>query len=154
MNFKALDRGELLAMRRGDPARALAVPELVLAGQPQRRCWAPATGPNTSLHRLGVAVDHPLPAADRRGRAGDPGLHHHPRPRAVLAARRADRRHRAGGADADPVPGLIDKPGTPRGEISIAIGWWVALVADLLILAGSVWRAQESGAARKPPGVL
>ncbi len=50
--------------------------------------------------------------------------------------------------------GVLDKPGTPRGEISIAIGWWVALVADLLILIGSVWRAQESGARRKPPGVL
>jgi hypothetical protein len=50
--------------------------------------------------------------------------------------------------------GLIDKPGTPQAEISITFGWWVALVADLLILIGSVWRAQESGARRKPPGVL
>jgi hypothetical protein len=50
--------------------------------------------------------------------------------------------------------GVIDKPGTPPGEISISIGWWVALLADLLILFGSVWRAQESGARRKPPGVL
>jgi hypothetical protein len=50
--------------------------------------------------------------------------------------------------------GLLDKPGTPRGEISIAIGWWVAVVADLMILVGSVGRAQKSGAARKPPGVL
>ncbi len=50
--------------------------------------------------------------------------------------------------------GLIDKPGTPQTEISVSFGWWVALVADLLILAGSVWRAQESGARRKPPGVL
>jgi hypothetical protein len=50
--------------------------------------------------------------------------------------------------------GVIDKPGTPKAEISITIGWWVALLADLLILFGSVWRAQESGARRKPPGVL
>ena len=50
--------------------------------------------------------------------------------------------------------GLIDKPGSPPGEISIAIGWYVALVADFLILFGAVWRAQESGARRKPPGVL
>ena len=50
--------------------------------------------------------------------------------------------------------GPIDRPGTPRGEIGIAIGWWIALVGDLLILAGSVWRSQESGARRKPPGVL
>jgi hypothetical protein len=50
--------------------------------------------------------------------------------------------------------GVIDKPGSPPAEISITIGWWVALVAGLLILFGSVWRAQESGARRKPPGVL
>ncbi|MEA2211298.1 MAG: hypothetical protein QOF83_1246 [Solirubrobacteraceae bacterium] len=50
--------------------------------------------------------------------------------------------------------GVIDKPGAPKAEIGITIGWWVALLADLLILFGSVWRAQESGARRKPPGVL
>ena len=50
--------------------------------------------------------------------------------------------------------GVIDKPGSPSGEISITTGWFVALVADLLILVGAVWRAQESGAQRKPPGVL
>ena len=50
--------------------------------------------------------------------------------------------------------GLIDTPGTPPGEISIAVGWGVALVSCLLILAGAVFRAQESGGRRKPPGVL
>ncbi len=50
--------------------------------------------------------------------------------------------------------GVLDKPGTPRGEITVSIGWWVALVADLLILTGSVWRTRESGTRRKPPGVL
>jgi hypothetical protein len=50
--------------------------------------------------------------------------------------------------------GLIDKPGSPPGEISITTGWFLALIADLLILVGAVWRAQESGAQRKPPGVL
>jgi hypothetical protein len=50
--------------------------------------------------------------------------------------------------------GLLDKPGVPIGEITVSIGWWIALLADLLILAGSVFRAQESGARRKPPGVL
>lgn len=50
--------------------------------------------------------------------------------------------------------GVIAKPGTPPGEISITTGWFVALAACLLILFGSVWRAQESGARRKPPGVL
>ena len=50
--------------------------------------------------------------------------------------------------------GVIDKPGTPPGQIGIAYGWWVALVGGLLILIGSVARARESGARRKPPGVL
>lgn len=50
--------------------------------------------------------------------------------------------------------GLIDKPGTPSGEISINVGWWVALLAGLLILAGAMWRSQEGAPRRKPPGVL
>jgi hypothetical protein len=50
--------------------------------------------------------------------------------------------------------GVIDKPGSPPGEISIDYGWFVALVGGLLILAGSIWRSRESSARRKPPGVL
>jgi hypothetical protein len=50
--------------------------------------------------------------------------------------------------------GVIDRPGTPPGEIGIAYGWWVALLGGLLILIGSVARARESGGRRKPPGVL
>ena len=50
--------------------------------------------------------------------------------------------------------GVIDKPGSPPEEISIDYGWWVALVGGLLILAGSIWRSQESAPRRKPPGVL
>jgi hypothetical protein len=50
--------------------------------------------------------------------------------------------------------GVIDKPGQPRAEISIAYGWWIALVGGLLILVGSIWRSRESAARRKPPGVL
>ena len=45
-------------------------------------------------------------------------------------------------------------PGSPPSEITVAGGWWVAVAADLLILTGSVWRAKESAAGRKPPGVL
>jgi hypothetical protein len=52
------------------------------------------------------------------------------------------------------VRGVIDKPGSPRGEISLGYGWWLALVGGLLILGGSIWRSQESAALRKPPGVL
>jgi hypothetical protein len=50
--------------------------------------------------------------------------------------------------------GLIDKPGTPSSEIGIDYGWLVALAGGLLILAGSIWRSRESAARRKPPGVL
>jgi hypothetical protein len=50
--------------------------------------------------------------------------------------------------------GLIDKPGSPPGEISVSYGWWVALAGGLLILVGSIWRSRESSARRKPPGVL
>jgi hypothetical protein len=49
--------------------------------------------------------------------------------------------------------GVIDRPGTPAGEIGIDYGWWIALAGGLLILIGSVWRAQESAATRKPPGL-
>ncbi|MGZ4177978.1 MAG: hypothetical protein ACXVR1_17405 [Solirubrobacteraceae bacterium] len=50
--------------------------------------------------------------------------------------------------------GVIDHPGSPPDEISVTTGWWVAIAGDLLILTGSVWRSKESGAGRKPPGVL
>jgi len=50
--------------------------------------------------------------------------------------------------------GVIDRPGTPPGQISIDFGWWVALLGGLLILIGSIWRSRESAARRKPPGVL
>jgi hypothetical protein len=50
--------------------------------------------------------------------------------------------------------GVIDHPGSPAAEISVAAGWWVAIAACLLILTGSVWRSKESAAGRKPPGVL
>jgi hypothetical protein len=50
--------------------------------------------------------------------------------------------------------GIIDKPGSPSGEIAVSYGWWVALLGSTLILVGSIWRSRESSARRKPPGVL
>jgi hypothetical protein len=50
--------------------------------------------------------------------------------------------------------GLIDRPGSPSGQISIGYGWWIGLLGGVLILVGSVWRSQESAGRRKPPGVL
>jgi hypothetical protein len=49
--------------------------------------------------------------------------------------------------------GLIDRPGTPPSEISVAYGWWIGLIGGVLILIGSVWRAQQSAGTRKPPGL-
>jgi hypothetical protein len=50
--------------------------------------------------------------------------------------------------------GWIDRPGAPNEEIGVDWGWYVALVGGLLILAGAMWRSQESAPRRKPPGVL
>lgn len=50
--------------------------------------------------------------------------------------------------------GVIDRPGSPGEEISLAFGWWVALAGGVLILIGSMWRSQEGAPRRKPPGVL
>lgn len=49
--------------------------------------------------------------------------------------------------------GVIDRPGSPPGEISISYGWFIGLAGGVLILIGSVWRAQESATVRKPPGL-
>jgi hypothetical protein len=49
--------------------------------------------------------------------------------------------------------GVIDRPGTPPGQIGITYGWWIGLAGGLLILIGSVFRAKESSAVRKPPGL-
>jgi hypothetical protein len=49
--------------------------------------------------------------------------------------------------------GVIDRPGSPPGQISTSYGWWVGLAGGLLILVGSVFRAKESAGARKPPGL-
>jgi len=49
--------------------------------------------------------------------------------------------------------GLIDKPGTPPGEIGISFGWWIGLAGGTLILIGSVARTKESITTRKPPGL-
>jgi hypothetical protein len=49
--------------------------------------------------------------------------------------------------------GVIDKPGSPTGEIGITTGWWIGLAGGLLILVGSVARTKESMSTRKPPGV-
>jgi hypothetical protein len=50
--------------------------------------------------------------------------------------------------------GPVSKPGSPRTQISLSFGWYVALAGALLILVGAVYRSQESAQRRKPPGVM
>src|SRR3954451_5063101 len=52
------------------------------------------------------------------------------------------------------VKGFVFKPGEPSGQISLSYGWFIALVASVLILVGAFVRSTEIGKARKPPGVL
>src|SRR5919108_2736330 len=49
--------------------------------------------------------------------------------------------------------GVIDRPGTPPGEIGIAYGWWIGLAGGILILIGSVWRGQGGAAPPQTPGM-
>lgn len=49
--------------------------------------------------------------------------------------------------------GVVDKPGSPPGEIGVGYGWWIGLLGGALILVGSVWRTRESMTTRRPPGL-
>ena len=155
MNFKDLDRGELVAIVGGILLGVSLFLNWYSLGN-RHATLASCHGPQPTCTGWAALHDPALRAAGRRRRAAHPRLHHRPRPRAVLAARRADRGHRADRADAHRSSSAsIDQPGSPPGEISVdAPAGSSRLVADLLILAGAVWRSQESGARRKPPGVL
>jgi hypothetical protein len=50
--------------------------------------------------------------------------------------------------------GVLDRPGEPSGQISLALGWFGMFVGALLIAAGGAMRSGESERRRKPPGVL
>ncbi len=50
--------------------------------------------------------------------------------------------------------GLVDKPGNPAGQISLRIGWYMALLGSLLMVIGGALRASGTERPRKPPGVL
>ena len=50
--------------------------------------------------------------------------------------------------------GLLDTPGEPSGQISLAVGFYMAVVGTLAMIGGSVLRSAESGRRRRPPGVL
>ena len=50
--------------------------------------------------------------------------------------------------------GVIDRPGTPAGQIELEWGWYVALLGSVLMLAGSALRTGETERRRKPPGTI
>jgi hypothetical protein len=50
--------------------------------------------------------------------------------------------------------GVIDRPGEPRGEISLGIGWFLALLGSILMIVGAAMRSADTDKPRKPPGVL
>ena len=50
--------------------------------------------------------------------------------------------------------GVIDRPGEPKGEISLQYGWIGAMIGVVLMAVGGAMRASSSERPRKPPGVL
>ena len=50
--------------------------------------------------------------------------------------------------------GIIDQPTDSNSFVSLEYGWYLALLASVLMLVGSVMRQNESGRRRKPPGTI
>jgi hypothetical protein len=50
--------------------------------------------------------------------------------------------------------GIVSRPGEPRSQISLQIGWFLAVIGIVLMMVGGAKRAAEVERARKPPGVL
>ena len=50
--------------------------------------------------------------------------------------------------------GVVDRPGEPQGEISLAWGWFGAMAGVILMAVGGSIRAGTTERPRKPPGVL
>lgn len=50
--------------------------------------------------------------------------------------------------------GLIARPGTSNSLTSLKVGWFVAVLGTLLMLAGSALRSSNVERKRKPPGTL
>ncbi len=50
--------------------------------------------------------------------------------------------------------GILDRPGEPSGAISLAPGYYGALLGTVLMIAGGAMTAGQTERTRKPPGVL
>jgi hypothetical protein len=50
--------------------------------------------------------------------------------------------------------GIVSRPGEPRSQIALQIGWFLAIVGLVLMLVGGAKRAAEIERRRKPPGVM
>jgi hypothetical protein len=50
--------------------------------------------------------------------------------------------------------GVISRPGEPRSQISLQIGWFLSVAGSLLMIVGGASRASSTERPRKPPGVL
>lgn len=50
--------------------------------------------------------------------------------------------------------GVIDRPGEPSGSIGLEPGWFVAFLGAVGMAVFGAIRSTESGARKKPPGVL
>jgi vacuolar-type H+-ATPase subunit I/STV1 len=50
--------------------------------------------------------------------------------------------------------GVVSRPGEPRSEIGLQLGWFLALLGIVLMIVGGAKRAAEVERRRKPPGVL
>lgn len=50
--------------------------------------------------------------------------------------------------------GIVDIPGEVTSELSLQIGWYLAFLGAILMLAGSVMRQNETETRRKPPGTI
>jgi hypothetical protein len=50
--------------------------------------------------------------------------------------------------------GIVDRPGEPSSAISVKYGWYLALLASLMMTVASAMRSSEHERARKPPGTI
>src|ERR687891_2227285 len=48
--------------------------------------------------------------------------------------------------------GIVSRPGEPRSEIGLQLGWFLAIVGIVLMIVGGSKRAAEFERRRKPPG--